>query len=246
MNQEFFEAATQELWSHLSQIKAYVKKHNPTIGLLTEEILRLFLKKYLPKHVSVEQGFVMSSKGELSRQSDILIYDSLKYAPFYRINDVVIIPQESLIAVIEVKTTMTKAILKDAFSYFKDLKSKGIFCHSYLFAYNSLSLSKIYNDIQSFGSWDHDTSQFLPDYIVGIKPTYFIQQDYVVTDRDSKGYNFYKYEGEGGKELSALQYFYNHIYSVVEQRIGSNSETSRDNYSKKNWVSLHSLPLFDL
>ena len=96
---DYFQLVSDELLIRLNQVKKFIKKHNPTIGILTEEILRTFLKNNLPKSISVEQGFILSQNGEMSKQCDILIYDSHYFAPFYRINDIVVVPADSVIAV---------------------------------------------------------------------------------------------------------------------------------------------------
>jgi len=93
---KYFEYVNFELLNKFCQVKQLIKKHNPTIETLTEEILRAFLKNYLPRRVSIEQGFILSKDGEMSRQCNILIYDSNLFAPFYRINDIVIVPSESV------------------------------------------------------------------------------------------------------------------------------------------------------
>jgi len=36
----YFELLSLELLNKLNQVKIFIKKHNPTIGVLTEEILR--------------------------------------------------------------------------------------------------------------------------------------------------------------------------------------------------------------
>lgn len=100
---DYFRLVSEELFIKLNQVKTFIKKHNPTIGILTEEILRTFLQDYIPKGVSVEQGFVLNKNGELSKQCDIIIYDSELYSPFYRINDIVVVPAESVISIIEIK-----------------------------------------------------------------------------------------------------------------------------------------------
>ncbi|MGU1849506.1 DUF6602 domain-containing protein [Pseudomonas aeruginosa] len=81
----YFDHASQELYSKIAQAKVYITRHNPTTGALAEAVLRQFLKDHLPEAVSVEQGFIIDSAGGLSKQCDILIYDSHRYAPFYRV-----------------------------------------------------------------------------------------------------------------------------------------------------------------
>ncbi|WP_175747696.1 DUF6602 domain-containing protein [Burkholderia ambifaria] len=119
---EYFDFVTNELVKKLKQVKAFAKRHNPTIGLLTEEILRDFLRTHLPKVVSVEQGFIIRKNGELSRQCDIIIYDCMFYAPFYRINDAIVVPEESVLAIVEVKTSITKKSFHEIIEYFADFK----------------------------------------------------------------------------------------------------------------------------
>lgn len=66
MNDNYYKLISEELLIKLNQIKCFVKKHNLTIGILTEEILRNFLTDYLPKSISVSQGFIIYPDGNLS------------------------------------------------------------------------------------------------------------------------------------------------------------------------------------
>ena len=219
---DYFKLVSDELLIKLNQTRQFIKKHNPTIGLLTEEILRSFLKTHLPKSISVEQGFVLSEEGNLSKQCDILIYDSNFYAPFYRINDIVVIPSESVIAVIEVKTTLTKTIFHEVIRYFEDI-SAVTNAKKYLFIYNSCKIDRLSEYFYSFKHkgdyhfFDHDTYQLLPDEITGINHSYHLKKDYVVGDRDEMGYSSFFFNNQDGTEISALQNFYLSVYSLVEE-----------------------------
>jgi len=42
----YFELLSLELLNKLNQVKIFIKKHYPTIGVVTEEILRDFLGRY--------------------------------------------------------------------------------------------------------------------------------------------------------------------------------------------------------
>lgn len=256
---DFFKLVSDELLLKLNQTKQFIKKHNPTIGILTEEILRSFLRTYLPKSVSVEQGFILSENGEISKQCDILIYDSNTYAPFYRLNDIVIIPSDSVIAVIEVKTTLTKPIFHNVISYFENIslitRNKA---KKYLFVYNSCEMDKIGSYFHSFKhkgdyqQFDHDTFSLLPDEITGINNSYHLCKDSVIGDRDEFGYSSYYFKNEKGTEISALQNFYISIYSLIE---GYNdryikpdeSKIDRNKYYKKGDLNNYfAFGLFDM
>ena len=227
----YFEFLSQELLAKLAQVKSYITKHNQTIGVLTEEIVRDFLRKHLPSLVSVEQGFIIDQDGELSKQCDILIYDSQSYAPLYRINDIVVVPAESVLAVIEVKTTINSTIFHnviDYFSSFSDLPN----ARTYLFIFNSNSIEKIgeyfrsYEHKGDYKQFDHDTFELLPDEITGINDSYHLKRDYIVTDRDMVGYSSWFYEDSEGTELNALQLFYISIRGVIESYINENYRIS--------------------
>ncbi|PPL02471.1 DUF6602 domain-containing protein [Parapedobacter indicus] len=250
-----FEILSQGLMLQLNQVKEFIKNHNPTIGVLTEEILRQFLRQHLPKYVSVQQGFIRNQNGETSNQCDIIIYDSTKYAPFYRINDIVVVPIESVIVVIEVKTTITKQIFHSILDSFKRQKQKFYKPHL-LFIYNSESISKIesyftsYRKIHGEYTYDHDTYQWLPDEITGINQSYHLQQDYVDNGSDTYGYSSYFYENMEGTVINALQHFYLSLYGKIENYIEENSNTKyatkRDSHFNSKFNSYFAFPLFNI
>ncbi|MEG2299978.1 MAG: hypothetical protein RSA88_00010 [Acinetobacter sp.] len=256
MLNEFYRLKTEELLNQLSQVRTSIKKHNPTIGLLTEEILREFLKTFLPKGVSVEQGFVAGVDGELSKQIDIIIYDSHNYAPYYRINDIVVVPNSSVIAIIEVKTTVkSKTSFHEIIHYFysvsKQLDTKT---HKYLFIYNAATIEKINQFFHSFKhpsiyqDFDHDTFQNLPDVITGIDSSYHLKKDAVITESDQIGYTSYNYIDNTNKDISSLELFYKDIYLKVskylEQKIDVSSNIN--NRSDQRLKSIFAIALFDM
>lgn len=218
---EYYKFVTEELISKLNQVKTFITRHNTTIGILTEEILREFLGKYLPKGVSVEQGFIMNQDGDLSKQCDIIIYDSNLFAPFYRINDIVVVPNESVISIIEVKTTVTKTIFHETIDYFKSFnKILKTDTKKHLFIYNAPTISNLqshflnYNHPGNYQLFDHDTFQDLPTTITGINSSYHLQQDYVIFESAMKGYLSYHFQ-KLDLELSSLQLFFSTIQSEV-------------------------------
>jgi hypothetical protein len=252
----YFEFASQELLIKLAQIKEYIKKHNPTIGVLTEEILRSFLRNHLPKAVSVEQGFILTEDGELSKQCDIIIYDSQSYSPFYRINDIVVVPAESVICIIEVKTTINRQIFHDIINYFKNMPYIEN-ARTYLFIFNSKDISNIkryfdtYKHEGNYQMFDHDTFQLLPDEITGINESYHLTKDYVIIDRDAIGYSSRYYEDLKGTDINALQIFFTSVYQAVESHIELNyintkSLPKRAAYHKNNLVSIRAFELFEM
>lgn len=240
---KYFDFVTDELLQKLNQVKAFISRHNPTIGLLTEEVLRDFLRTHLPKVVSVEQGFIIRKNGELSRQCDVIIYDSLLYAPFYRINDVVVVPEESVLAIVEVKTSITKKTFHDVIRYFADFKNFHNI-RTYLFIFKAVSISRLsqyfhnYKHPGEYQQFDHDTFYWLPDEITGINPSFHLSKDGVITDRDQMGYTSYFFDGLDGSEISALENFFLSIYRTVEshidKRFSSEDERNKTGSTRNN------------
>jgi len=96
--------------------QAELLKHNLEKGLGNEQALRDLLVWFLPRRFGIGKGKIVNSKGEMSRQLDIIIYDALQCPTlFIDENENQILPVEGVYGVIEVKTTLTASTLKDAF-----------------------------------------------------------------------------------------------------------------------------------
>jgi hypothetical protein len=91
-----------------------------------EEFVRDFLKVYLPKKYGITTGKVIGLNGDLSRQADIIIYDSLNSPIVFNEelgNEFQIIPAESVIAVVEVKSIFTYDMYQETIANIKSFKA---------------------------------------------------------------------------------------------------------------------------
>ena len=96
-------------------------------GRYKEIILREVLEEKLPSSVSLGTGFVM---GEcLSTQIDIIIYRS-DIPPLFQKADFVIVPEDAVLGIIEVKTKVNKDNIEDTF---KKAHANGGLIHHYIF-----------------------------------------------------------------------------------------------------------------
>jgi hypothetical protein len=103
---EYFESFANEIEGKLNRVKKLVQ-HNVASGNYHEEILRTILRNFLSKRYSVKTGFIYKSKKEVSKQIDILIIDENSPAAYlFQEGDFAIVVPESVVAVMEVKTTM--------------------------------------------------------------------------------------------------------------------------------------------
>lgn len=107
---ELFESLRKEMLASLELDRKHIS-HNVCKGDASETKWREFLQTYLPPRYKVNRGIVINSKGEVSDQIDIVIYDAFN-APFaFKHNDFLYIPIECVCAVFEVKQSMdAKAI----------------------------------------------------------------------------------------------------------------------------------------
>jgi hypothetical protein len=80
--------------------------HPGESGAAREAAVRRVLCGYLPGRVAVDTGFVIDAKGQESRQLDIVIYDKSITSGFV-VSDVRYFPCEAVIAVGEVKSSIT-------------------------------------------------------------------------------------------------------------------------------------------
>jgi hypothetical protein len=102
-----------------------IKNSNPHFaerGAEAEIILSDFLNQHLPKRFAAGSGLVVDSKNSISSQTDVIIYDA-ENSPIYRKGDrVLILPNDNVSAVIEVKSNLSKQELEDAASKIASVK----------------------------------------------------------------------------------------------------------------------------
>ena len=67
----------------------YIRNSNPSSGekgAETEIILREFLNAHMPKRFHAGSGFIIDNENKISRQTDVIIYDSLS-SPLLRADE---------------------------------------------------------------------------------------------------------------------------------------------------------------
>ena len=81
-------------------------KHELTKGELKELFVSRVLRSFLPSQFDIGSGIVVNAVSEQSRQTDILIYDNRILPPFIKEQVVGVYPAVSVIATVEIKTTL--------------------------------------------------------------------------------------------------------------------------------------------
>lgn len=89
-------------------------EHPGSKGDSLENVWIEWLGEYLPNRYCVDKAFVIDSKGQLSQQLDLVIYDQ-HFTPFvFKQDGVSYIPAEGVYAVFEVKPEITKGYIEYA------------------------------------------------------------------------------------------------------------------------------------
>jgi len=96
----------------------YIRKTNPHAGEKGEEvqeILKHFLNSHLPRRFSASSGIIIDTCNNMSKQTDVIIYDNLS-SPIYRSSETTqIVPYDTVASVIEVKSCLNGKELGDAY-----------------------------------------------------------------------------------------------------------------------------------
>jgi len=96
--------------------------HRVKSGEAREYALRKILEKYLSQRVGIDQGFVIDTQGQESKQIDIIIYDKT-VATVFEVSDTKYFPCEIVLAAGEVKSDIdSKKDLKEALDKIKSVK----------------------------------------------------------------------------------------------------------------------------
>ena len=97
-------------------------QHNLEDGKYREYLVKRILSKIVPAKYEITNGFVIDSDNNKSDEMDIIIYDKSYVPPFFD-ETYSVVPIEGFIAVIQLKTTLTKKAL---ISSIKNLNSIDI------------------------------------------------------------------------------------------------------------------------
>lgn len=172
-----FSDAGKKLQQDFESLRSSVP-HSGLKGTGLERILIEFLNEKIPQKFRAASGIIIDSTDNISCQTDIVIYDAASSPVYYQNKEVRILPIETTASAIEVKTSLDKKQLEDAFkkiasckalktqSYEEENKKKpgGGLC-GIVFAYTSnISIEKLGKHfVEIAKSYD---SSLWPNFIV--------------------------------------------------------------------------------
>jgi hypothetical protein len=107
------EQAEEELW--LAFNKTQTVKHSVLTGSAREAAVRKFLDEQLPARFAVARGEAFDADRRRSGELDLVIYDRMNVKPLQIDKEHSLLPAEGLLAVIEVKSRLTKEEIRRCF-----------------------------------------------------------------------------------------------------------------------------------
>ena len=117
-----FHDYSQALNSQSDQIRRDYPMHSGEAGRSREIAVREFFSSNLPSAIGVKEGFVIDSKGVVSKQSDLLIIDEIWNRPIGSGPNPFWL-RESVYASIEIKTNLNRIDIADAIAKCRAFKS---------------------------------------------------------------------------------------------------------------------------
>lgn len=97
--------------------------HRGEAGGEGEQIVQRFLTQHLPKRYSVGSGFVIDREDTISSHTDVIVYDAYN-CPVYRTSERgMIVPNDNVACVVEVKFQLTTTTLDSAIAKLHELRN---------------------------------------------------------------------------------------------------------------------------
>ena len=104
-------AIAKKLEIDYKQLTSHIE-HQGIKGNYREELLKRYLRDLIPGKYSIGTGIIVDANQEQSKQQDFFIYDNINSPVFLKMEAAQVIPIESVYAVIEVKSVLSKPELE--------------------------------------------------------------------------------------------------------------------------------------
>jgi len=111
---QLFNEAAKKLRAEFEFIRS-TNPHPGEKGNEAENVVRDFLNHHLPQRFRATSGIIIDTANSLSPQTDVIIYDAL-VSPVYRYSEeMLMLPLDTVAAVIEVKSRLNKKEIEDGY-----------------------------------------------------------------------------------------------------------------------------------
>lgn len=161
--EDYCRAEACRLVSSVDEARRYLNIHKPSLGAYGEFLLLNIINDGLPSEFFACQGFIARSDGAISKQMDLIICRR-KDSIVKSFGNTKIIRDESVIAVVEIKSSITQKTFNTTLDAFRDLHRIGI-TNTYLFVYGKLTKNRIQKWLYSYKSQRRDENMVTDEYL---------------------------------------------------------------------------------
>jgi hypothetical protein len=120
--EQLFDEISTSMRADLARCRTALS-HPGMKGEAFEEIVRQFLRSYLPKFLEVTRGTLIDVNGNQSRELDVIVFDSQHTPVLFASGDSRVIPVECAYAVIEVKAFLDSGEIARIFTNMKSVRA---------------------------------------------------------------------------------------------------------------------------
>jgi len=216
-----------KLLKKLSIGRKWLSLHKASLGAYGEHLLIQIIKDLIPDEYDLCQGFVTDGN-KTSKQCDIIIYRKDK-AVVRSFGSIKFVKPESVIAVVEIKSSMQEKTFHKSLEAFENLQAIGV-VNTFLFVYSRLSKNSISRWLFSYKLndlhadvivsdtylYDWPDKDWLPNAILSLDSESLYSQEYAPFDNgDWLGYITYSFVDKEDLAVSCLQEFLMCILRLV-------------------------------
>lgn len=115
-------AVAQKLRIDYAEVTSHIS-HMGELGASREELLKSYIKQFLPEKYKVGRGIVIDSDEHQSRQQDFIVYDAFNSPAALLMDSLQVLPIESIYCTIEVKSTLNKTELSKCVENIKSVRT---------------------------------------------------------------------------------------------------------------------------
>lgn len=233
----------------INKAKDLFKNHKPSIGDVGEHLLHQSLHNLIPQSYGICQGFVTKGE-ELSRQCDVIIYKKSKTAIRESYGELKVVEAESVVSVIETKTSVSKKTFLSTLSAFEKIKGLGI-TNCFLFIYGKITSKSLNRWLLEYKHSDTCTERYfvtnsylydwpdiewLPNAILSLDANRLYNLGHISShDGDWVGYSVLKIIDSKKMPISCLQDFFE---KIVDATNGKRIQKDMNKYSIEDGVEL--------
>lgn len=233
----------------ITEARQLFDKHKPSIGFVGENLIRKSIHALMPKSYGICQGFVIF-KGEISRQCDIIIYTKGKKSIHKSYGELKIVNTESVVAVVEVKSSIIKDTYQSTLKAFEQLHRLRV-TNCFLFVYGKLTRRKLRHWLFSYKYtktcieqnvvtdsylYDWHDKEWLPNSVLSLESNKYFKLDHISVDNDDwVGYTALNIKDSKDARISCLQEF---LSDIVNSMHGGTIPMNVESYSIEDGLEL--------